>query len=484
MRPLPVSGPIRRACLAVHLGFNPWLGLVIGTAVAGLAGFLIGVLCLRMGGIYLSLTTLGFSQILHIVITNEYEITRGTMGLQVPALMSVYSKTAYFYIMLAALIVTLLIIHRIIYSNTGLNFRAVQNDETAAAALGVNVVRVRVMAFTVSSALAGMAGGLFGHYLLLITPQIPSLDQQFLVLAMTVIGGMGSFIGPVIGAFMLNILAEYIRAYGEYHVLVFGLVALLMARFFPNGVVGLYKGNGKMPLLEGRQLSKRFGGVWALQQVDFFLEEGEIVGLIGPNGAGKTTLFNSVAAAFKPTTGRVFFRGVDITAKTPYDICRLGIARTFQIVRPFPEMTCQENLQVAFVNNHHKAAGKDWASSAHGILEFVGLTDQMLTLAKNLTLMEKKKLELARALATNPTILMLDEVLGGLNTQEINQALNLIKGLRDEKGLTIFWIEHVMGAIMQAADRVIVLDQGTKLMEGQPGDVVIDQRVIKAYLGE
>ncbi|MFO7643144.1 MAG: branched-chain amino acid ABC transporter permease [Desulfosarcina sp.] len=235
-------GAYTSGILAVHLGFNPWLGLAIGTAVAGLAGFLIGVLCLQMGGIYLSLTTLGFSQILHIVITNEYEITRGTMGLQVPALMSVYSKTAYFYIMLAALIVTLLIIHRIIYSNTGLNFRAVQNDETAAAALGVNVVRVRVMAFTVSSALAGMAGGLFGHYLLLITPQIPSLDQQFLVLAMTVIGGMGSFIGPVIGAFMLNILAEYIRAYGEYHVLVFGLVALLMARFFPNGVVGLYKG--------------------------------------------------------------------------------------------------------------------------------------------------------------------------------------------------------------------------------------------------
>lgn len=235
-------GAYTSGILAVHLGFNPWLGIVIGAAVAGLAGFLIGVLCLRMGGIYLSLTTLGFSQILHIVITNEYEITRGTMGLQVPALMSVYSKTAYFYIMLAALIVTLLIIHRIIYSNTGLNFRAVQNDETAAAALGVNVVRVRVMAFTVSSALAGMAGGLFGHYLLLITPQIPSLDQQFLVLAMTVIGGMGSFIGPVIGAFMLNILAEYIRAYGEYHVLVFGLVALLMARFFPNGVVGLYKG--------------------------------------------------------------------------------------------------------------------------------------------------------------------------------------------------------------------------------------------------
>jgi branched-chain amino acid transport system permease protein len=192
-----------------------------------------------MGGIYLSLTTLGFSEILHIIITNEYEFTRGTMGLQVPGLIANYSKSAYLYIFLAGTLITLVVIYKLIHSNVGLNFRAVQNDERAAASLGVNVVRVRVLAFTISSALAGLAGALYGHYLLLVTPEIPSLNQQFLVLSMTVIGGMGSFVGPIVGAFVLEVLSEYIRAYGEYHVLVFGLVALLMARFFPKGLVGL-----------------------------------------------------------------------------------------------------------------------------------------------------------------------------------------------------------------------------------------------------
>ncbi len=227
--------------LVVKAGLNPWGGVVIGTLCAAAFGFLVGLLCLRMGGIYLSLTTLGFSEILHIVINNEYEITRGTMGLQVPGLIENYSKIAYFYIFLAGALITLAVVYRLVHSNAGLNFRAVQNDERAASALGVDVVRTRLLAFTVSSALAGMAGALYGHYMLLITPHLPSLDQQFLVLSMTVIGGLGSFVGPVIGAFSLEILSEYIRAWGEYHVLVFGLVALFVARFAPKGIVGIYK---------------------------------------------------------------------------------------------------------------------------------------------------------------------------------------------------------------------------------------------------
>jgi branched-chain amino acid transport system permease protein len=163
------------------------------------------------------------------------------MGLQVPGLLSEYSKLGYFYIFLAGALVTLVVVHWLIHSNMGLNFRAVQNDERAAASLGVDVVRVRVLAFTVSSALAGMAGALYGHYLLLITPHIPSLDQQFLVLSMTVIGGLGSFVGPIIGAFSLEFLSEYIRAYGEYHVLAFGLVALIVARFAPKGLAGIFR---------------------------------------------------------------------------------------------------------------------------------------------------------------------------------------------------------------------------------------------------
>lgn len=234
-------GAYTSGILAVKTGIDPWIGVCAGTAIAALLGLGLGALCLKMGGIYLSLTTLAFSQILHIVIVNEYDVTRGTMGLQVPGLMAEYSKIAYYYIMLAAAVLILTILYRMIHSNLGLNFRAVQNDEVAAKSVGVKVLQVRILAFTVASAMAGFAGGLYGHYLLLITPEIPSLDLQFNVLAMTVIGGMGSFIGPVIGAFALNILAEKIRDYGEYHVLVFGLVALVVARFAPNGLLGLWR---------------------------------------------------------------------------------------------------------------------------------------------------------------------------------------------------------------------------------------------------
>ena len=234
-------GAYTSGILAVKAGVDPWVGVCVGTAIAALLGLGLGALCLKMGGIYLSLTTLAFSQILHIVIVNEYDVTRGTMGLQVPGLMAEYSKITYYYIMLAAAVLMLTILYRMIHSNLGLNFRAVQNDEVAAKSVGVKVLQVRVLAFTVASAMAGFAGGLYGHYLLLITPEIPSLDLQFNVLAMTVIGGMGSFIGPVIGAFALNILSEKIRDYGEYHVLVFGLVALVVARFSPNGLLGLWR---------------------------------------------------------------------------------------------------------------------------------------------------------------------------------------------------------------------------------------------------
>jgi branched-chain amino acid transport system permease protein len=234
-------GAYTSGILAAKAGINPWAGVCLGTLLAALLGLGLGSLCLKMGGIYLSLTTLAFSQILHIVIVNEYDVTRGTMGLQVPGLMAEYSKLHYYYIMLAAAAAILVILHRMIHSNLGMNFRAVQNDETAAAAVGVKVLQMRVLAFSVASAMAGFAGALYGHYLLLITPEIPSLDLQFYVLAMTVIGGMGSFIGPVIGAFTLNILAEKIRDYGEYHVLVYGLVALVMARFAPNGLIGIWQ---------------------------------------------------------------------------------------------------------------------------------------------------------------------------------------------------------------------------------------------------
>jgi branched-chain amino acid transport system ATP-binding protein len=239
-----------------------------------------------------------------------------------------------------------------------------------------------------------------------------------------------------------------------------------------------------MALLEGRKISKAFGGVQALSQVDFVVEPGTIVGLIGPNGAGKTTLFNAVAGAFKPTSGKVIFDGADVTGLPANAVCRRGMARTFQVTRPFAAMTCLENVMVAAINRHPEKPRSFIETFAHEKLSFVGLAEMAGFEARHLNVIQKKRLEMARAIATEPKLLMLDEVLGGLNTQEIGQAVEFIRSLRDRLGLTVLWIEHVMGAVMKAAERVIVLDQGQVLMAGTPAEVVADPRVIHAYLGE
>jgi len=237
-------------------------------------------------------------------------------------------------------------------------------------------------------------------------------------------------------------------------------------------------------LLEGHGLTKRFGGVLALDNVDITIEKGTIMGLIGPNGAGKTTLFNALSGTFPLTAGKILFKGKDITNRHADKICKLGIARTFQIPRPFPEMTCFENVKVAIINRPEGIRGTTVEAVADDILEFLGLSHQRETEAKHLNLIEKKRLEMARALATDPELLLLDEVLAGLNTQEIGEAITLIRRLRDERQITILWIEHVMGAIMKVAEKILVLDQGRKLMEGTPEEVVHDPKVIQAYLGE
>ena len=234
-------GAYTSGILTAKMGIPPLVGLPIAVLLAAGFGFGLGALCIRMGGIYLSLTTLAFSEIVRIIITNEYEITRGTMGLKVPTLFGPYSKTLSFYVMLAAAVGVLWVIHWILRSDLGTSFRAVQNDEVAAASVGIPVVQVRILAFVISSAMAGLAGSLYGHYLLLITPHITSLDLMFLVLAMTVIGGMGTFTGPILGALFLEVFSEYIRIYGEFHLLIFGLVALGIARFARMGIVGLLK---------------------------------------------------------------------------------------------------------------------------------------------------------------------------------------------------------------------------------------------------
>ena len=239
-----------------------------------------------------------------------------------------------------------------------------------------------------------------------------------------------------------------------------------------------------MHLLEGEGVTRYFGGLAAVSEVDFHVDEGEVLGLIGPNGAGKTTLFNLISAALNPNSGVIRFQGQEITHKQPYQICRSGIARTFQTVKVFGSLPVIQNvLAAAYFGGPTHLSGADAEKVAGEALEFVGMTAVANTAARDLTLSNQKKLEVARALATQPRLLLLDEMMAGLTHTEVTEAMALIRRIK-ERGITIIMIEHVMHAIMNICDRIIVLHHGKKIEEGTPQQVANSRTVIEVYLGE
>jgi branched-chain amino acid transport system permease protein len=500
--------------LLVHLGVTPWFGIPVAALVGGLAGIAIGLPTFRLRGIYFALAMLAYPLVLTYLFDwlGLQEVSIPLMREHAAWFMQFRDPRAYLAIACGLLALSLVACAAVQNSRFGLSLLAIKQNELAAEALGVDTRAWKLRALALSGAIAGAAGGLYAMVLLVVTPaSVFGMVVSAEAVILPMFGGAGTLWGPVIGAVILVPLAETLRAeFGQFlpgiHGVLYGVAIILVILLAPEGLYWKLR-DLRVPrqvfdaapsavpvietapraarstggaLLEVEDLSRNFGGVAAVRGVSFTVAEGEILGIIGPNGAGKTTLFNMLNGLVVPSAGALRYEGRNLVGMRPSAICALGIGRTFQVARAFARMSILENVVVgAFV-----AHGTDAESrmAARRALTLVGLADKAEAIAGDLTTRDLRLMELARALAAGPRLLLLDEPLAGLGAAETEELIAVVRRL-PAQGVTVVIIEHTMQAMVGLVDRFIVLDQGAKLAEGNPAEVIRRPDVIEAYLG-
>jgi len=509
----------------IHFDLSPWIMIPIAAILGGIAGLLIGFPTFRLQGHYFALAMLAYP--LAILYVFEWlglqEVTLPIKRDNPIAYMQFADHRLYTLLALALMLATILLTRAVERSRFGMALLAIKQNEAAAEAAGINTLAWKLRAVTLSGAIAGAVGGFYAVVLLVVTPQSVFgmlVSAQALTVAM--FGGVGTVWGPVIGSVILIPLAETLNAeagsrFPGIQGVIYGLAIICVILLAPEGLFWKIRdfmrkrsaasvaappgksdittaaaaelvplrpkrsaGTGDV-VLEVRNLSRSFGGLKAVQNVSFKLRRNEILGIIGPNGAGKTTLFNLLNGFLRPGTGQILLDGREMSGRKPHELCEAGIGRTFQIMRPFLRMSISDNVVVgAYVRARTDAEARQLATDA---IARVGLSDIADRIAGELTTKELRLMELARALAGQPRILLLDETLAGLGHDEANEVVAVIQRLARD-GMTIAIIEHTMQAMVRLVDSFLVLDHGAVIVEGEPEAVTRDSRVIEAYLGK